>query len=67
MTLDCTCGHRLALHTYFKERSPCTRCRCRSFEEPSESQPRFTRKERDEEASYAASGLSSDEPERRLL
>ena len=30
--LECNCGHRLALHTYFKNRTPCTLCRCDAFE-----------------------------------
>lgn len=29
--LECDCGHRFALHTYFKDRTPCTRCRCGGF------------------------------------
>lgn len=29
--LTCNCGHRLALHTYFKDLTPCTVCRCKSF------------------------------------
>jgi hypothetical protein len=31
--LTCFCGHRFALHTYFSNTTPCTRCGCRSYDE----------------------------------
>jgi hypothetical protein len=66
--LTCQCGHRLALHTYFKDTNPCTRCGCRTFDE--EGSGRFARRRAASEDSATALDSTSKpaaDPKRHLL
>lgn len=63
---DCNCGHRLALHTYYKDLTPCTLCRCASFSNESLANEAPVRRRRSRRsARYATSADTRAEAERR--
>lgn len=65
-SFDCNCGHRLALHTYYKDLTPCTLCRCATFSSESLASEAPSKRRRPRRSgSYAKASDARAEAERR--
>jgi hypothetical protein len=66
--LTCYCGHRFALHTYFNDATPCTRCGCRTYDETqSERSERRDASSKNPAGRVEPSSRVSGAPKRHLL